>query len=73
LCPHGSLARDFDLVCIPWIKEPSTPQEVVEAMCEYFALTTVGEPEEKEHKRLVYTLTLGFGETFLDLSFMPTF
>ncbi len=72
LAIHGSLIRDFDLICVPWIPEPSEPKEVVAEMVKSFALTEIGEPETRDHGRLIYTLAVGFGECFLDLSFMPT-
>ncbi len=72
LAAHGSLARDFDLICVPWVESPSEPQTVVEDMVESFAITQVLEPVVKHHNRLVYTLSLSFGDCFLDLSFMPT-
>lgn len=65
------MARDFDLVCIPWVEAPSNPQDVVDSFLAAFALTQVGEPCTKLHGRLVYTLSVKFGECFLDLSFMP--
>jgi hypothetical protein len=33
----------------------------------------IGEPETKEHGRVVWTLSIGFGDCFLDLSFMPLY
>ncbi len=33
LAVHGSLARDFDLIAIPWTENPSTSQQVVSAIC----------------------------------------
>lgn len=71
LAAHGSMARDFDLVCIPWTDEPDHPQAVVDSFIKRFYLTAVGEPVYKLHDRLVYTLSVKFGECFLDLSFMP--
>lgn len=71
LAAHGSMGRDFDLVCIPWIEQPSEPQAVVDAITSKFAIRQIGEPEFKLHSRLVYTVSLSFGECFLDLSFMP--
>ena len=71
LAVHGSMARGFDLVCIPWVEQPSTPSTVVQAMIDAFALKAIGEPEFKLHGRLVYTLAVLFGECFIDLSFMP--
>lgn len=71
LAAHGSMARDFDLVCVPWIESPGDPQLVVNAITETFAIFQVGEPEMRLHGRLVYTISLTFGECALDLSFLP--
>jgi len=69
---HGTMARDFDVICIPWIDSPASPETVVAAMCSDFALDPVGQPEMRQHGRLIYTLAVAFGDCFLDLSFMPT-
>lgn len=69
---HGSMARDFDVICIPWIDEPSPPADVVAAMCQDFAIRQIGEPETRHHGRMIFTLSVEFGDCFLDLSFMPT-
>ena len=72
LAVHGSLRRDFDLICIPWVESPSSPRDVVEAFVSGFAIREVGgEPTTKEHGRTAYTLAVGFGERAIDLSFMP--
>lgn len=73
LAIHGSLARDMDLICIPWVPLPSQPATVVKALTEEFDIKEVGGPPTlKEHGRLAYTLSIAFGECFIDLSFMPT-
>lgn len=71
LAAHGSLARDLDLICVPWVDSPSEPQAVVDAITQSFAIMQVGEPEQKKHGRIAYTISLQFGECALDLSFMP--
>jgi len=71
LAVHGSVSRDFDVVCIPWAVEVSRPQTVVDQIVNTSLLRVVGEPETKLHGRLVYTISIGFGECFVDLSFMP--
>ncbi len=71
LAAHGSMARDFDLVCIPWAEQVSPPDDVVKAITTAFAIHQIGEPGQKNHGRVAYTITLGFGECSLDLSFMP--
>lgn len=72
LAVHGSMARDFDLVCIPWIASPSEPGDVVREIETTFATRCVGgPPDTRAHGREVWTLSIGFGECFMDLSFMP--
>lgn len=67
----GSMQRDFDLVCIPWTESPHDPECVVDGFCDTFALDKVGEPDVTHHGRQRFTLSVGWGECFLDLSFMP--
>lgn len=71
LAVHGTLSRDMDLVCIPWTVSPSEPIEVVNDITTKFYIKQIGQPEFKLHQRLVYTISIGHGECFLDLSFMP--
>lgn len=71
LAIHGSLARDFDLICIPWVENPSEPQKVVDDLISKFAILQVGQPGKKLHGRIAYTISAAFGHCALDLSFMP--
>jgi len=75
LAIHGTLGRDMDLICIPWIKDPSEPDVVVDVFTTKFALRKImdedGEFTLKEHGRIAYTLSIAYGECFIDLSFMP--
>jgi hypothetical protein len=68
---HGSLARDFDLICIPWTEKPGLPAEVVSEITTTFAIRTVGEPDVTHHGRERWTISVKFGECAIDLSFMP--
>ena len=72
LAVHGSLARDFDLICVPWTETPSSHQAVVDELVATFALRQVGEPDVTFHGRERWTLSISFGECFVDLSFMPS-
>ncbi len=72
LAVHGSLARDIDLIAVPWDTQPSSVDDVIKSVNEAFAVKLVGEPETKNHGRIAYTLALGFGECAIDLSFFPT-
>lgn len=69
---HGTMARDFDLICIPWVEKPSKPEDVVAEITSTYATTDITNPGYKHHGRLAYSVCFGFGEFFADLSFMPT-
>lgn len=71
LAVHGTLARDMDLICIPWVAEPSEPSDVVKAITDKFSIRTIGDPNTTHHGRERWTISIGFGECFIDLSFMP--
>lgn len=74
LAIHGSLGRDFDLICIPWIERPQDPERVVDRLVQRFALRRLdGDPEIKHHGRMAYTMVFlgGWGDLHLDLQFMP--
>jgi len=71
LAIHGTIARDFDLIAIPWVESPSHPDEVINAMTTEYALRTAGEPDTVFHGRRRYTLIISFGECFCDIQFVP--
>lgn len=71
LAIHGSLVRDFDVVAVPWVEVPSKPEDVIDELCRTFAVENVSGPEKKLHGRLAWTIAIGFGESRLDLSFVP--
>jgi hypothetical protein len=71
LAVHGSLSRDFDLICIPWTDDAGEPKDLVDEFIREFMFREIDHVGQKEHGRIVYTLSLGFGECFVDLSFMP--
>jgi hypothetical protein len=72
LACHGSLARDFDLIAIPWAETVSKADDVLKDVTSEWALTICGEPEQKNHGRIAYTLACGFGECAIDLSFVSS-
>ena len=71
LAIHGSMQRDFDLICIPWTDTAGDPVQVINAITEKFALRLVGDGVCKPYGRVAYTLIFGSWGTSLDLSFMP--
>lgn len=71
---HGSLTRDFDLVAIPWIQDCRKPVNLVTRLCFNTGWKTQdGDPIEREHGRLVWSLIREeFGDPrFIDFSVMP--
>lgn len=69
LAIHGSMARDFDLIAVKWIDNATTKEKVIKEITDKFAISIVGKPE-KRGVRNIYTLSFGFGECFIDLSFI---
>ncbi len=75
LAVHGSLARDFDLIGIPWVTGFAEPQVVLAAILEKFAIRLIGDLTPKPlgsgpGLRLCQTISVGFGECSIDLSFI---
>lgn len=69
LAVHGSVARDFDLVCVPWAPFPAEPIDVVRAIEERFSFRSQDTFTEKCHGR--QCIIMAMGPAFVDLSFMP--
>lgn len=69
---HGSGSRDLDLLLVPWIEKPGAGHEHV---VKWIAMNTgtklVGEPSQRPHGRLTYTLHLPDDVRWVDLSVMP--
>lgn len=71
LAIHGSLARDFDLIAVPWVERPSDPESVLMTLEQEFAVRLAGKGTPKLHGRTAYSLVFCGGTAFLDVSFMP--
>ncbi|MBA5956290.1 hypothetical protein GIB64_02505 [Pseudomonas lactis] len=72
LAVHGSLARDMDLIAVPWIDNPSSPEAVIAAIESNYGIRRIGDLTAAPHGRMVQTIGIQFGECFIDLSFMPS-
>lgn len=71
LAVHGSLARDFDLICVPWVREPCEPMYVIESIERQMAVKwDRRKPDIKWHGRQRWVLNIGFGECYVDLQFI---
>ncbi|TAA11297.1 hypothetical protein EA658_16680 [Pseudoxanthomonas winnipegensis] len=71
LAVHGSLARDMDLIAVPWTESATAPEDVVAAIEHQFDIKRSGPLTPMRHGRMVQTIVVQFGECFIDLSFMP--
>lgn len=68
---HGSMARDLDVIAVPWYPEAVRAERLVNHLCDVLGcLVTPDSPAEKPHGRLAFTLLMG-GACFMDLSVMP--
>lgn len=73
LTVHGSLARDFDFVAIPWTEDARPAEELAEAIRARvggFVHPPEEFPRHKPHGRLAWSIHLGSGP-YIDLSVMP--
>lgn len=71
LAIHGSLQRDFDLIAIPWTENPSEAKTIIDEITTTFDINLIGEGTKKLHGRTAWTISIGFGNCAIDLSFMP--
>ena len=71
LAVHGSLARDLDLIAVPWTEEAGEPKAIIDDILKKFAVNLIGETGKKPHGRTAYTLSVGWGHCAIDLQFMP--
>lgn len=76
LALHGTLARDLDVVAIPWTAEASDAETVVAAIAEASGGRLLGEvvsgreePQRKPHGRRAWGIMIEWA--FIDLSVMP--
>ena len=69
LAVHGTVARDFDLVAIPWRERTTQPEEVMQRLLEDFG-GHLDKVTPKLHGRVCHGFIPAVGG-FLDISFMP--
>lgn len=76
LALHGSMARDLDLLAIPWTDDADSPEKLVEAVRKFVVAQEniklkIGKPTEKPHGRQAYVVPIGHDGHYIDLSIMP--
>lgn len=69
---HGSLAKDFDLIAVPWAESVSSPETVLQSLESEFGMKSVhgAVATQKNHGRKCYTVIMGCGTCYIDLSFV---
>ena len=73
LAVHGSLARDIDLLAVPWVEQAVSPEELVRRLCGAVAgcmgrCVANGKPSQKPHGRVAWSLIHSGGCGYIDLS-----
>jgi len=78
LALHGSMARDLDLIAVPWTEDADSPEKLVEAFRRFIITKAadkvslkIGKPTRKPHGRQAYVLPIGYEGHYIDLSIMP--
>lgn len=56
LALHGSIARDMDLIAVPWIDQAAAPSVLIEAMAKRVGGYHHGKPAKKPHGRLAWVI-----------------
>jgi hypothetical protein len=77
---HGTMARDLDLLAVPWIEDAAEPMELVNALADEICGYVIGDskahidhqkhPTKQPHGRMSWNIAWG-GNAFIDLSVMP--
>lgn len=82
---HGSMARDLDLVAVPWTDSASPAEVLVAAVCDAVGGAVRNDPQtegnkydattrnpvEKSHGRLCWAIRFAGHRFYIDLSVMP--
>lgn len=76
LALHGSMSRDLDLIAVPWMDDASSPSELIKAFRNFVVSKTgvnlkIEKPVKKPHRRLAYSIPIGYDGHYLDVSIMP--
>ena len=71
LALHGSLARDLDVMAMPWTEDAATPEALLARLMERHGLIAGADGwVTKPHGRRSHSLMVG-GHFYVDLSVMP--
>lgn len=80
LAIHGTMARDLDIIAVPWTDEAVSAEDLVKTIAEAVDGYVIGDtmhrggvdepPTKQPHGRLSWNICWG-GRPFIDLSVMP--
>lgn len=84
IIPYGSFNKDFDLLCIPWVNNPSEHSTLLDKISDYLGINKENYNFEiKPGGRYSYSLIINYGFNglgqltediwYLDISFTPLF
>lgn len=77
LALHGSMARDLDLIAVPWTDDASDPDVLIMAFHKFIVskahvdIKGKYHATKKPHGRLAYAMSIGYEGHYLDISVMP--
>lgn len=76
LALHGSLARDLDIVAIPWTDDADSPERLLASFRKFIVSKarvklSASTPIPKPHGRIAYAIPIGHDGHYLDISIMP--
>lgn len=76
LALHGSMARDLDLIAVPWTDDADSPEKLLESFRRFIVKNAqvnlkIGSATAKPHGRQGYVIPIGHDGHYLDLSIMP--
>ncbi len=78
LALHGSMARDLDLIAVPWTDDADAPEKLLESIRRFIVAgagknvsTQIPMPHKKPHGRIAYAFPVGYDGHYLDVSIMP--
>ena len=71
LALHGSLAKDLDVLAVPWVEDAAAPHALVRALTEAAGGSCADPGTTMPHGRRAFTIRLGKTGGYVDLSIVP--
>lgn len=68
---HGSQTRDLDLIAVPWVEDAKPPEAMIQAIADAVDGYYKPRATDKPHGRRAWSIYMGHGGAYIDLSVMP--